>query len=375
MAGMSRLLMVMVVALLVVGTAGPLRAQEGGAMMPEVHTNLYATLEFLDFKKMDSTFDARNIELLVAGRMGPRLSGNAEVEYERGKTIGEGNGAVEVEQGWVQYEIDSFANLRTGVILVPFGNYNLTHFDPFQDLTSRPLVAQSVVPTTWAEAGAGIVGSVFPSENSVVDYQIYFVNGLADAMNNTEGLHDDGGNFETDNNNNKGVVGRVAVSSGRNRIAGSAYHGAYDRSGNQISGFDADGMVVVGPLEVLGEWARFNVEHGLTADGDPTPRNLQGAYVQANYHFWFDFLNQTFLGRQFDDPTFTLVARWGFARIAVAGAGPDNRETRATFGLNYRPTVTFVYKVEYQANNTRRGGEPLQLGDLDGVVASVTAAF
>jgi len=310
MAVLSRLLMALIVVLIGAGFAQTVWAQDGdtgGGMMPEVHTNLYATLEFVNFKHMDSYFDARNIELLVNGRMGPRLSGLAEIEFERSKAVGEDQGAIEVEQGWIQYEVNSLINLRTGIILVPFGRYNLTHFDPFQDLTGRPLMAIVVAPTTWAEAGAGFVGSFFPTENSVIDYQVFVVNGLTDAITDVEGLHEARGLFGEDNNNNKGIAGRVALSVGRHELGASIYHGSYDGSGDQITGYDADGMLAFGPLEIVAEWAKFVIENGLNSDGFAVPTSLEGAYVQANYHFWFDFLNQTFLGSQFEDPTFTLV--------------------------------------------------------------------
>ena len=247
MAGRSKLLAVLIVALIGAGTAVTASAQgadSGAGMTPEININLYGTLEFQKFDHTKSTFDARNIELLVNGRMGPRLSGSAEIEFERPKAVGEDQGAIEVEQGWLQYEVNQLINLRTGIILVPFGRYNLTHFDPFQDLTSRPLMAVVVSPTTWAEAGAGFVGSIFPTEDTVVDYQVYVVNGLNDMMDDTEGLHEARGLFGEDNNSNKAVAGRVALSLGRHELGGSIYHGVYDNSGNQVTGYDADGMMV-----------------------------------------------------------------------------------------------------------------------------------
>ena len=60
-----------------------------------------------------------------------------------------------------------------------------------------------------------------------------------------------------------------------------------------------------------------------------------GAYAQLNYHFWPEFLDDTFLGRNFDNPTLTLVSRYGFAEIhddSDAGSG-NNKEKRTTLGL------------------------------------------
>ena len=50
-----------------------------------------------------------------------------------------------------------------------------------------------------------------------------------------------------------------------------------------------------------------------------------------------------------------------------------NEEQRWTIGLNYRPVETFVFKFEYQFNDTEN--EALERGDRDGFLFSTTAAF
>jgi opacity protein-like surface antigen len=105
------------------------------------------------------------------------------------------------------------------------------------------------------------------------------------------------------------------------------------------------------------------------------PSTLQGGYAQANYYFWPEFLNGTFLAKHFPDPKFTAVFRYDFARIADdQDAGTvANKEQRYTIGMNYRPVQNYVFKVEYQFNTTR--SEALERGTANGVVTSITAAF
>ncbi|MCP4268778.1 MAG: hypothetical protein GY777_24895, partial [Candidatus Brocadiaceae bacterium] len=127
----------------------------------------------------------------------------------------------------------------------------------------------------------------------------------------------------------------------------------------------------------LGEYAFFDLEHGgVESDGATlAPEDLSGIYVQTNYHFWFNFLNNTFLGRRFESPTFTSSLRYDKVRIdddGDIGTGA-NKEERWTIGLNYRPVETWVFKMDYQINSSRN--EVLERGDNDGVTFSISAAF
>jgi hypothetical protein len=355
-----------------------------------VDFDLYATLEFENFEGSDAGFDARNVELLANARLTDRLKAMAEIEFERAAVTSGGNrrGEVEVEQGWLEYAINPHLNPRAGVLLVPFGRFNLEHFDPLQDLTDRPIAMRRVIPVTWAEAGAGFTGSAAPGDslegwlrNLAVNYQLFLVNGLTAVITDT-GLRDARGAFGSDNNNNKALVGRVELSPWPDQALGvSGYFGAYDKDSHNIHGFDVDWHAAYGPAELVGEWTWWDLQDGFqtTSAGATTttavPSDLRGGYVEARYHFWFDALNRTFLGRGFDDPTFTLVGRYDTAFIADdgdAGVG-DNVEERWTLGLNYRPVETWVLRLEYQNNRTKT--EALERGNNDGFIASVAAAF
>lgn len=353
-----------------------------------IRVNLYATLEFENFENTASTFDARNIELFLNARLTDRLIATAEIEFERTAKTSSGTrqGEVEVEQGWLEYRINKYINPRFGVVLVPFGKFNLEHFDVLRDLTDRPIAMRRVIPVTWAEAGAGFTGQAFLG-NSVgqlgmpdfnISYQFFLINGLTNELTDTS-IRNARGSFGADNNNNKAFVGRLGISPiADHEIGVSGFLGAYDESGRDISGLDVDWDFDYGDLELLGEYAFFNLEQGGLQKGSAVltvPESLRGGYAQVNYHFWWNALNNMFLGKNFSSPTFTAVLRYGWTHIADdndAGVG-DNRETRWTVGINYRPVEMFVFKFEYQFNDTDR--EALERGDSDGFIASVSAAF
>ncbi len=358
------------------------------SLQDRVHLNLYATLEFESFQHTKPVFDARNIELFADVSLANRLRVFAEIEFERTAKTSGGNrqGDVEVEQGWMEFRIHEMFKPRAGVILVPFGRFNLEHFDPVRDLTARPIAMRRVVPVTWAEAGAGFVGNAFVGnhlsntwlKDLTFDYQFFVVNGLTSRLSDTS-TRNARGAFGSDNNANKATVGRLqtTIVSGV-ELGVSGYWGNYDAQDHSIRGLDTDWKFVFGPIEVIGEYAWLWLEKGGVENGSPAisvPRTLQGGYLQANYHFWFNGLNETFLGQGFSSPTFTGVIRYGRARIADDGdmGSRPNKESRWTFGLNYRPVENFVVKMEYQINNATN--EALERGDFNGFLTSVTAAF
>ena len=354
----------------------------------KIQFNLYGTLEFEGFENTNTSFDARNIELFATAYLTNRLSIGIEIEFERtAKTsAGSRQGEVEVEQGWLEYKINRQIRSRFGVILVPFGKFNGEHFQPFRDLTERPIVMRRVIPTAWAEPGAGFVGDIplgkWLGSKGFMDmdmnYQFFVINGLTNAISDTS-IRDARAAFGSDNNNNKALVGRLGISPFDNQEIGlSGYFGDYDGNDRDLSGFDIDWDFTFGELELIGEFAFFELQEGGLQQGSSTltvPGSLSGGYIQANYHFWFDSLNETFLGEDFSNPTFTAVLRYGEARIQDdndTGTG-DNEEKRWTIGLNYRPVEEFVFKIEYQFNET--DNESLERGNKNGFIASVSAAF
>lgn len=338
----------------------------------------YFDMEYLDREKEDSTFRQHRFVLNIAAQPNEKIRFNSEIEIEYGgPNVPNADGEIKIEQAYADYLINDMINFRAGALLVPFGRFNLYHDSDLQDLTDRPILARDVIPTTWTEAGAGFFGSFDPRigsyEDLTINYEMYVVNGLDGGFSDT-GLSGGRSSLKTDDNGNKAIVSRLAFSPATGQeLAVSGYLGEYGKPSDDISGIGLDTFNTLGPLELITEYAYF----GLEEDNSTSDRAnyFEGAYVQLNYHFWFQRLNNTFLGRGFEDPTFTLVGRYDWARIhddSDAAAGL-NQETRSTIGLNYRPIESCALKIEYQWNDTKN--EVLEAGDHDAIVASVALGF
>jgi len=326
----------------------------------------YGAMEFEAFEGSRSTFNGK-LELLISGQIHDRIRFYNEID------LGVPSGKVSAEQSYVDFLIAKWVNVRGGVLLVPFGKFNLDHFDPRRDLTDRPLVATQIVPTTWGDIGVSLFGLIPLSQDLKATYEIAAINGLTNTFTTPSGgLRAARSTLEKDNNGDKAVVGRGTLKlADQYEVGFSGYSGASNpSSGNRITGYDIDvelkprGMPTLEDFEFKSEYAYFYIR------GHSAPSSLYGYYGQINYHFWFTSLNQTFLGQSFNNPTFTAIVRYDHAQIDTTAGSGNLRQDRYTAGLNYRPVEEYVIKTEFQVNDGGIGRK-----NWEGFLASIAWLF
>jgi len=359
----------------------------------------YADAEFENFENSNSTFDQARFIINVGAQPHEKLLFYSEYEIEHGGTnYPGGNGEAKIEQAWASYVLNDWMTLKGGIVLVPFGKFNLLHDSDIQDLTERPIVSRRILGATWTDAGFGLLGEIPVGEklnwkmfpDSYLNYEAYVVNGLDEDISDT-GIRNARGSASNDLNNTKDFVGRLGLGLNRNLELGlTGYFGKYGRSGNatrngqdDLLGIGADLNFKRGPFELVGDFAYFDFQDGALIDHDDTnttaavsaPKYMRGFYIEPRWHFWPKFLNNTFLGRGFQDPKLTLVSRYDWVNIGDDGdaGNDDNKERRFTLGLNYRPIESWVFKLEYQFNQANN--ETLERGDNDGIMASMAVGF
>ncbi len=309
-----------------------------------------------------TNFEVARFIPFIYGDVTDRIKVAAEIEIEHGgpNNVG-GGGEIKIEFATIDYLITEPLNFRAGILLTPVGKFNLLHDSPLNDLTDRPLVSRLIIPSTWFVPGMGFYGTFYPSRLSKLDYEIYVTNGFATtqgtAVTDATGLRGFGGNTRTDNNNDKGVVGRVAFSPFLGvEVAGSAAHAAYTPNADKyINIYAIDWTLQRGPFEVIGEaaWARIDSP----GFGPVTTNGMAGYYVQGNYHFLPDFLKKWAPTHFTDASTFTAVVRWDDIdtdtnnRTLTATGGNTGELQRVTLGLNFRPVEDTVFKLDYQFNS------------------------
>jgi hypothetical protein len=311
-----------------------------------------------------TNFDQARFIPFIYGDITDRIKVAAELEIEHGGPNNpKAEGEIKIEFATIDYLVAEPINLRAGLILVPVGKFNLLHDSPLNDLTDRPLVSRLIIPTTWTEAGAGIYGTLYPGRTAKIDYELYAFNGFALRAADTtfsvnDGLRNARGFQRTDNNNNKGIVGRVAVSPFLGAEIGlSGAHSSYDTNDSRnLSLYAIDWTFQRGPFELIGEAALARIS-GNTVGATIGPAGMRGYYVQGNYHFLPAVLKR-WAPRHFTDAsTFTAVVRWDDVdtdtddRTLTATGGNTRDLQRLTLGLNFRPIEDTVIKFDYQFNS------------------------
>ncbi len=355
-----------------------------------VYLGGYMDLEYFNTEDSNNdTFDQHRLVPFIYADVSKNVKVAAEIEIEHGNGTELG-----VEFAHIDYWMAPQINFRAGIILDPLGHFNLVHDAPFQDLTTRPLVDEVLIPAVLREPGAGFFGS-FDADPWDFEYEIYVVNGFkglskngVTTINRTTGLRGArpdgnqlGSSRHRDFNDNKAVVGRVAASPFLGLESGlSAHVGKYDERGdNLLSIYAFDSTLNLGGVmrqagltqdfwtafEVVGEYAYADIERDTFARTAGVPGDFWGWFVEPRFHFMPEALRNVIPGAS-DESTFTLTVR--FDQVDLDGAGRHQH----TVGLNFRPREDTVFKIEYQ---WREENEDAPEVDDDRFVASVATYF
>ncbi|MBX7183630.1 MAG: hypothetical protein K1Y01_00655 [Vicinamibacteria bacterium] len=343
---------------------------EGEGKRPSI--TVYGTLQGVSYTGQDSILDAEAFEIVLSGRPHPRLSFFAEIEFERAAAVGGPRGGeVVLEQAYASYSFAQIFSVRTGVLLVPFGNVNVDHFAPLRDVVRKPLVSYAIAPSDWTDNGIQFTGRRLAGTSWLFEYEAALIAGL-DSHLTSVGMREARQPFGVDNNGNKAAVGRFAIKRSTSFETGiSAYTGKYDDANRQrLNGWAADLRAEFGPIRLTGEYDHF------TANTTIAPKTqLAGYYVRASWDIRGGVLRN--LARGFDDPRFTLVAQYDWARIdgpnAINARFERNREIGITAGFAYRPSRQWVLKVNYEKNQITN--DALDRGDRRGWLGSVGFVF
>ncbi len=425
-----------------------LTALSGNALLfaqeeSDVHIGGYGSFRYEtnDLENQLNTFTFRRFVMTAYVPITGRLRFLSEVELERfrllelekkvegesGVTVeqaleGSGGSEISLEQAWLEWELTRAFRFRGGGVLVPLGRFNINHDDNMWNFPRRSLVDRGAavlpVKSAWDELGMGFYGEVALSEQALLSYQMYVVNGMVldvEVENKYLTQIEEGmkrvvelkfepftGSFSNDVKEAKSFTGRVALSPSLGTEVGlSGYYGRYTPQylpAEQVGSVGVDFLINRGSLAVEGEYiytsmgdvrsvasafaaqAHNQVAEVLTDDPDGPgiedeieielsglSDSRQGYWIEARYAFSPDFLRRTVFGKE-EQPLWYLGMRWeqvwynNLVQEAAFSEGSlsefltsDRQVNRLTLGLTYRPTPLVGFQLAYERTWTDSG--------------------
>lgn len=309
----------------------------------------------------DNSFDQLDFHrfvTFVGYEFTDRIRFFSEIEIEHAlvedTADGSGPGELELEQAYIEYDLDEQHFARTGLFVLPVGILNETHEpDTFYGV-ERNDVENIIIPSTWWEGGASAGGRY----GNGLSWDFALHSGLAMPTDGSSAFRVRSGRQKVANANaeNLAFTGRVKYTGLPGLELAGTLH--YQDDASQVSGDGLDDGTLVS-LHGIWNWERFQLR-ALWAQWDFNGDLVEladadrqtGWYVEPSFR----------LGRSSHD--------WGFyTRYEdVKGARAQDRFDQWQIGLNYWPTSRVVLKLDYRerdhdlATELGRDFEAIDLG-------------
>jgi len=317
----------------------------------------------LEMFKNDGRFEFKNHRLvpMIDATVSDSVHFAAEIEFEYGgPQIASGDGEVKVEYAYADVDLGGW-QLRSGAILVPLGATNLYHDSPMRELTNRPLVARTIVPSTLTSAGVGGLWGADDGSWSVEAYALNGFNGEDGAggynINSSKGVRSARPSLKVNGDRSPSLCGRLAWSPILGTEFGfSAWNGPWDIDGDldltitvidlttDLSSF----IEALGPTELEIEIGDVGIDVDADAIAAEVPEKLTANSIQISRRFFPSAIENLFG----DESSCGLTVRFEEEDLGAAV------KTRSTVGFNIRPTDETILKFDYEQEQIENQPDP-----------------
>ena len=261
----------------------------------------------------------------------------SEVEYEHG-VAGDGQvGEVEIEQAFVEFDLNDQNTARVGVALLPVGIINETHEPTTFYGVERNPVEKNIIPASWWAGGVGLSGEVAPGWG----YDVV----LHEGLKVSDALDIDPDRYEVRGGRQKSGKAKADDLAGTARvkwtgipgteIAGSVQYqsditqGEDPRAGSAWL-YEVHADIERGPFGLRALYAMWDLSgNGPESTGAD---EQEGFYVEPSWKF-----NDKF-------GVFTRFNQWDNR----AGNSSKTEQQQVDVGLNWWPIEDVVLKADYQ---------------------------
>lgn len=308
--------------------------------------------------------DVARAVLGITHRFSDKTKMVGEFEWEHAVVSKDDNGEAEVEQLYVEHEIQPGLAAKAGLFLMPVGLLNTAHEPTAYHGVQRNFVETAIIPSTWREVGFGLSGN----HDNGVSWDLGLTTGFDLSKWNAaeaEGkeaplrsIHQEGQLAKSKDLslhaavNWRGVPGLL--------LGGSVFSG---KAGHSTDGFAANDARITlwdlharynpGRLDLTALYTRGTISNTAVFNAvaatqpefaSPMPSSFYGWYAQAAYQAW-----------KTDDYSLTPFLRYeqfntanSYAGIAQGLAPESGTEKVGTVGASFKVGEGVVLKADFQ---------------------------
>jgi len=272
-----------------------------------------------------------------------RFFSEIELEHSLVKDTDDGSngGEVELEQAYIDFDLNEQHTARAGLFLLPVGIINETHEPPTFYGTERNPIEKNIIPATWWAAGAGAHGEF----GAGFSYDAYVHSGLSvsDSFSVRSGrqkvskakANDPAATVRL---KYTGVPGlELAVSAQHQQNMGQGLVAGLD-SGNLI---ETHAIWSTGPFTLKALYAAWDIDGSAVKAAGADQQ--KGFYVEPSYK----------LSEQLG--IFVRFNQWDNKAGSNSGSAENSEKEQWDFGVNYWPHEDVVIKADYQYQNNDDG--------------------
>lgn len=291
-----------------------------------------------------------------------RLVSELELEHA---IAGDGKeGEIELEQAYIEIDLNSDMNVKAGMFLIPIGIINETHEPPTFYGVERNPVEKNIIPATWWESGVMLSGRI---GEQGLSYDVALHSGL-DGGTDIRGGRQKSANA---NAKHKAVTGRLKYTGtpGLELAASLQYQQDLDQAEDVADlGLNDDELDKLA-TEEGGVLAKYGVDDAVLFEAHAVYQTGPIS-VKALYAVWdIDGDKAVIDGKDeqsgyFLETGYRINDSWGvFARHNQWENDDEKSKEQNDLGVNYWPHEDVVLKFDIQLQNKDAGdGDGFNLG-------------
>lgn len=263
----------------------------------------------------------------------------SELEVEH-SIAGEGKvGEIELEQAYIEVDLNQKHKTRFGMTLIPVGIMNETHEPPVFYGTERNPVEKNIIPATWWAGGVSMLGELAPGWS----YEVAVHEGLNTTAAKSYKPRDGRQKTGKAKADNLAYTGRIKWTGMAGvEVAATIQQQTDITQGNDATAgsanlFEMHGIYNKGPFTVKALYAQWSL--------DGTGPQSIGADEQSGWYV---------------EPSFKINEKFGvFARYNkydnAAGDSTASEKQQTDVGFNWWLDPSVVVKVDYQTQDNDNG--------------------